>query len=399
MAFNPDATWSEYQQVFTLSMLSNMASHQTGTVQSLESALKTAIDDALDNPGLQQLIGTWAIAWGPVVYQEPGSTVADNTMYVAKNQAGDTYVVAIAGTEATSILDGAEDLTVASPVPWLFGGTPAGTSPLISLGTQAGMNVLLTMTDPASGQTLAGFLAQVQSPSSTLVFTGHSLGGALAPTLALALFNGSGPLQVSDWANVSAYPTAGPTPGNADFVNFFSSVFPPSGSGAQAWNSLVWSSLDIVPHVWNTTTLEAIPNLYSSAGLPPTACVNNIVSLLSSKVASDGYTQLPSQGPLQGTFQTTLPPSYPQKLPPFSTLSLQTLLFVDQAFYQHGVGYFNLLDVDQLLPKSQDNPSGLGIFQGLTPPSTIGATLQRACTLALASTGTQGAARTAAVAG
>lgn len=373
-AFNP-ATWTPNQQVFTLSMLSNQAANQQGSVQSLESLLAGQIGNALSNPGLQNLIGTWTVAWGPVVFQESGSQVADNAMYVAKDQAGDTYVVAIAGTNPVSIYDlKTEDADVGTPVDWPYGGVPGGTFPEISPGTQDGVNALLGMMDPAQGKSLQSFLQQIESTSTTLVFTGHSLGGALAPTLALALFNGSGALQVSDFQSVLVYPTAGPTPGNADFVTFFSGVFPASGSGVQAWNSLIWNSLDAVPHAWSTATLAELPAMYGNQ-LPASQCIQGIAGLLGLEVVNDDYTQVPNQGALAGTYQTTLPPSYP---PPSGQYATSTQ-FAEQAFYQHIEGYYDLLGVDQLLPASGSNPNGLGIFQVPAPPAAIGDIISYVC--------------------
>lgn len=75
-------------------------------------------------------------------------------------------------------------------VDWEYGNPPSGAK--ISKGTSEGLTILQTMT-PASGpvpdQTLAEFLASQMANHSELQIdvVGHSLGGALAPTLALWL--------------------------------------------------------------------------------------------------------------------------------------------------------------------------------------------------------------------
>lgn len=102
---------------------------------------------------------------------------------------------------------------------------------------------------------------------ATLIFTGHSLGGALSPTVAFAT-KSANILRVAD---VLTFPTAGPTPGNDIFAYTFRAFFPEisSGPGYRSWNTNFINTLDIVPKAWCTRKdlrpdqyLGQIPTIY-----------------------------------------------------------------------------------------------------------------------------------------
>ncbi|WP_426751565.1 alpha/beta fold hydrolase [Myxococcus sp. Y35] len=221
----------------------------------------------------------WSLAWGPAVYAPLG--VPANVMYVATNADKSVYVVAIAGTNFNALLTDViiEDNCVINAIPWanafpsLNGcDAPSGAqTPHISQGTQIGVNNLLAMTDLAK-RSLVDFLGSLRAKGSkTLIFAGHSLGGALAPTLALALATSKNKaLNIADWGNVYVLPTAGPTPGDENFANLFNKVFPPvkltnAPQAYYAWNQNIWNSLDAVPHAWEASMLGQIPSLYKQA--------------------------------------------------------------------------------------------------------------------------------------
>ncbi|MEI9928175.1 MAG: hypothetical protein WDN44_11360 [Sphingomonas sp.] len=87
------------------------------------------------------------------------------------------------------------------------------------------------MQDPRTGVTLKAYLDSVADPAETLIFTGHSLGGALAPTLALLLYPAppaSPTANVARWANIFILPTAGPTPGTQAIADLFAAAYPPT---------------------------------------------------------------------------------------------------------------------------------------------------------------------------
>jgi hypothetical protein len=337
------------QQAFTLSMMANGdgTPNTKGTVAQLEATLSQKISAYLSNPALTALIGQWQVVWGPIVWQNQGSDVADNAMFVGYNSKQNVYVVAVAGTNAASTYDlDVEDLEVSSTVKWSYGGTAN-----ISEGTADGLTALLGMTS-SQQQTLATFLGSVSNrTSATLIFTGHSLGGALAPALAVALFNSQGgALAKSGWqpSNVYVLPTAGPSVGDQGFVNLFKATI---SSSSQGFNTLIWNSLDVVPHAWAPQTFSAqtLDNLYASYKLPATSCIQTVVSKVTAlPPAQNPYLQLPNTS-FPGTFQT---PTVP--------FQDQTCAYLAQLLYQHIYAYF-----EQLAPElvSGANP----IFKPLNP--------------------------------
>jgi hypothetical protein len=327
-------TFDLWQQTFVLSFMANAeyGVNESSTPDGLVNALTSSIQTRLANPDLQELIGdSWELAWGPCVFQRPGSTYEDNAMYVAHDTVNNIYVVAVAATNIDSLYDIIiEDFDV-TPIPWPYGGSaPSGTE--IATGTHDGVNVLLRM--ESQGQTLKQYLqSRADASSSTLIFAGHSLGSALSPTLALALMEQG--LNLLDWKVVHVYPTAGPTPGNATFAAYFSQNFPQSATGSQpwqVWNADLANSLDVVPRAWNAQTLATIPTLYAPI-IKPTPLFVDVVAAKVKQVQPYGYTRIGTTKDLTGSTVQGSDPTFPNELR-----------------YQHIYAYFQLLDVMSLIP-------------------------------------------------
>jgi len=345
------ASFDIWQKVFSISLLSNAASNQTGTVAELQTVLTSKIRQAF--AVWEPSIGAWDIAWGPAVYQASGDKYADNAMFVAVERAVENpvRVVSIAATNPNSSYDWLqEDFDVENVVRWTEAfpslapyGAASGINPYLSAGTARGINNLFPL--QSGGATLLQFLSSVENTSDTLIFAGHSLAGALSPTLALALFNPEGgKLSLSKWANVRVYPSAGATPGNQDFGTFFNGVFPPVAAtpGAppyQSWNQDVCNILDVVPHAWQIDTLAMLPTLYGDVPLATLAELIVIDGVLIGLSEAGAFTAGPysrlSTNPLSGTLNPSLP---------VTTIAS----YLAQAGYQHVTEYQVLLDVQSL---------------------------------------------------
>lgn len=400
-------TYNVFQQVFTLSLISNVLFQSKGTLTDLQSEAVSSIQSYLPFSGqtntpdssIAPAIGNWEVVWGPMVWKDDAtdaSTGPDNTMFVAKatgvsggGLASDVYVVAIAGTALASSYDlWTEDAGVTQVVDfgkWQSDGTwsvssappaPQTVGPLdtlkasdtyIAQGTALGTAALLSNTPTsasgavASGQYLADFLASVPA-SASIVFTGHSLGGALAPTLALLLQQKTWlPSFGSGNGGVFVYPTAGPTPGNPTFADTYNTTFPASsGSGYQVWNALLWNTLDIVPHAWavsNSTDqryLGAIDTIYGN--LNPELAVEVAALVTSAKGKENAllnYTPLQGNS-FAGTYQTS-----------FTNIDNQTATvhqppktfgeFWLEVLYQHMLAYSAELSITLNMPPLYSN--------------------------------------------
>jgi len=228
------------------------------------------INDALqNNADVRAYIGTdWQVVWGPAISNSikksttsaADSFVTDNTMYVARGTDLATgksiYVVAVAGTNAVS-RKGAlvEDLNVVSEKDW---GAP--NSGKISDGSAVGFAILNAMTDPVTGKTLIQFLSTLNDAGpSEVAFTGHSLGGALSPLMAVKFIEWKEQMGYTNM-DVSVYPIAGPTPGDEEFAVYAAQRF-----GAN-YHSVI-NANDIVPHAWQKDMFAQIPSLYIN--VPP----------------------------------------------------------------------------------------------------------------------------------
>lgn len=322
--------YTQQQTVFVLSMLSNLAISQKGSVEQIEAYLAGRIDAHLQSS--QVNIGVWTRVWGPAVFQAPLSSVADNVMYVARsNTTPPQFVVAIAGTNYNSVFDVfIEDFLVGKQVSWDHGHPPPGAT--ISSGTFTGLAILEFLVPgpglPGANQTIDAFLTTVATQPVQVMVTGHSLGGALAPAMALWLLNTRADWDPQTRATIACQPTAGPTAGNAAFTQYYDQLL---GSNT----TRVWNSLDIVPHAWNEADLSALPDLYTP-DIPPDFIVDALAGLVEGIAEDQGYTQINATTPaLDGTIDTSqIDPSRPG----FEN-------YLVQAGYQHIDEYFNLLQV------------------------------------------------------
>ncbi|KAF0225259.1 MAG: triacylglycerol lipase superfamily [Rhodospirillaceae bacterium] len=291
------ATYDLTQTVFLFNFLSNAASNVSGDAQQLAGFLQMAVTNGgrwydaktgntlvvngfIQNMNAALAGGDWRLEWGPGVFQQDGDE-AQNTLFVVYSPSLDTYVVAMAGTNPHSVYDWlVEDASVGPQDMAVF---PVASGPRkpdkvaanqsqvqVSHGTAIGIHNLLTglVDSNGDGLDLKRFLSSLKATSgSRMIFTGHSLGGALSSTLALQMY-----LELkTNWRDnggaVLALPTAGPSPGNATFAGSWGDVFTPvavpatnTGNQVTNLNVLVYDTQDVVPHAWDfILSLDSVP--------------------------------------------------------------------------------------------------------------------------------------------
>ncbi|WP_394824964.1 lipase family protein [Pendulispora albinea] len=265
-AINPGGSYNIIQTVYQLSRFSNLGDGLTGSASDIQTQLAKLIDGKLS--ANSQQLGTWTRVWGPCVYQDAASNsnVADNVLYVAYNTQANCYVVAIAGTNGNSNYDAKTlDDNVSTLIAFPFGITPTNsTMPPgaisrgnVSQGAALGTTNLLNLQDTTGS--VQSFLNAKASSNATLIFTGHSLGGSLSPTLAYWLYPTA--FDTARWGHqVFVLPTAAPATGDQGFVNGFKAIFPPKALSGIAnygfFNQVIWNKFDVVPHSW--TNLEKV---------------------------------------------------------------------------------------------------------------------------------------------
>ncbi len=323
---------SQRQQMATLSFLAYLGEDLKGADEKVEEALVPCMQRALSE---HRLVAGWSLVWGPAVYKFSGAKLDDNMMYVVQNTKDPAhFAIVLRGTNAKAILDWLlEDFDVHAQVTWEYG--PLPTEAKISKATSEGLLKLQTMTpeiEPGQGQTLTAFLtAQSKAHSSLRIdVTGHSLGGALAPTLALWLAD-----TQADWASGSVqlkvYPLAGPTPGNLEFATYYDSRLGPH-------TDRMHNPKDVVPLTWNVEALETIADLYEPHTRPD-AIERGLLDGLRHFVKNKGYFQIKPDAP-------ALP----------GAVDESKTTFVAQVGWQHHCGYLCALGIDVRLQSDCNNP-------------------------------------------
>lgn len=397
-----------YQQVFAMSGLANRAGGYNGTGTELQQQLQYDLSFYFNNvppvkimnqtapstadPSVTPVLGNWNLVWGPALIEETDENgkptgVADNALYVAQcdtvafpgGPSVPVYVVAIAATNPSSLYDWeTEDFSVSEVVNWTtydpsnFTPSPYnGTDPYISKGTATGVGILLGLISPdtaaSPNTTLQQFLAGLNpDPDTAIIFCGHSLAGALSPTLALYLKENK---DLDAFGITLVYPTAGPTPGEAAFASLFNTSFPPLPAGWQAqtgdyqsWNTMHWNDLDVVPHAWPAADLEEIATIYGKSPDRLTAFTLDTlqnIGLADASLSGVTYTRIQNQS-LPGKLQNSDGPGVSINTPPQSLYDYMYQLFLQHIDMYSGIPSFgpgypqvNGLILQQPLPQPQ----------------------------------------------
>ncbi|KAB5589281.1 hypothetical protein CTheo_7281 [Ceratobasidium theobromae] len=350
-----------FQKVLQLSIASNMIRYCKNNAKSLQDMLAEKLPGALTEYAGKG----WEVVWGPAVWKHKGATKnmsPDNVWYVAKNPAlefedGSTscaYVVAIAGTAGTELMSydwTHEDFNIGQVVDllgWINGQgitkVPVPSIPIpgdgkvyTARGTTNAVHILAAAPPVDSSQSLCEFLQTIDAPAgSKLIFTGHSLGAALSPTLAVALTKAGYTSKFQ--GRTLVYPTGGATPGNDQFVDLFKELFPPLGTPStyRVWNQNIVNRIDIVPQAWCLDPsvdlhLSNIPTLYGALPWLLNKTMRGGISIMEgySRKSKIGYKPIP-----HSVFSGT-PPSSPPK-------TFEQLVFVVEAQHLDEYGTFIL---------------------------------------------------------
>jgi hypothetical protein len=328
------------QRNLILAFLPYLGAPLTGSEVSQRAGkmVKTALR-ALEGP-----LGPWELAWGPGVLQVVPGAVPANTMFVARHLETGELFVSIAGTNPFSAYAWlAEDFDVDETRPWAYGEAHGRVA--TSKATLTGLRALQGMVPPpglpGENLTLAEFMQEQMGEGSgpvEVTISGHSLGGALSPTLGLWLLDTQQEWDPGARASISVYAYAGPSPGTNDFADYINGRL---GDGLKR----IFNPLDIVTHAWNVSDLAEVKALYTP-DIARDVLWDKAVDFLIATTNGIHYEQIdPDAIALDGTVKEELLLRW---VPTMVNL-------VGQVLYQHTLAYFELMGLAY-----PEKPSALG---------------------------------------
>jgi hypothetical protein len=357
-----------FQQVY----LQTFAANLTGTVVGPESVLQISLDGLV-----KVLMSTklhkyrWEVTWGRRVWKDKEDKILsgpDNAWFASfcKNAeypdgtTKDTCVIAIAGT-ATFSKTGwfVEDLAVNKVVDfdgwteaWKVGSVPKPEGvaneplgkPYTAYGTSYGVYQLATKTAPAGtpggGTTIIEYL-QTLPEDCRVIFSGHSLGGALSPVLPMCIQNAG--LFNKPLENILTLPAAGASPGEKVLSEVYDKYFPPpkDQDGYKTFNANLYNTLDVVSQAWciepsvsPKQNIQNILTIYGNLHEPLHIAVKKLIEKEIRSAQSSGVTYYPIRG---NAFEGKKPSTPPTEL----------LDFMKEVIFQHTVAFYDLLKVSE----------------------------------------------------
>ena len=209
----------------TLSTLAYVDENRTATQQQMISE----IDAGLEEAGYE----AWRVIWGPALNAD-----RSNLAYAARNSVTGQLAVSIRGSDFSFWLNWIEDLAAIRLVAYDQFVASATETAQIAFGTAIGLRQILGMRDGTTS--LESFLTAAPEGTPILI-TGHSLGGCLASALAPCVAN-----WVGSASSLSVYTIAAPSPGNADFTDYYNALF--TNQSGQSTAFRFFNSLDVVPN-------------------------------------------------------------------------------------------------------------------------------------------------------
>jgi hypothetical protein len=280
------------REMAALAFIAYLGEQVTGKDAEVERRLAPCLVDELGKQPVTK--DRWELAWGPAVHRFADAKLDDNFLFVVRDKTDPARLAVVTrGTNAKAVLDWVvEDFEVFRQVRWRYGAAPGEAR--IAHGTWKGLSVLQRMTaeaGPAPGVRLAEFLAAEAGarPGLRVEVAGHSLGGALSPTLALWLADTKASWDPSGRARIATYPLAGPTAGNAAFAAY-------SDSRIGQATVRIHNPLDVVPLAWSAHTIGTIPDLYEPLTRPG-KLLRDLVEAGKRLIAHKHYTQIRADAP------------------------------------------------------------------------------------------------------
>jgi hypothetical protein len=235
----------------TLSTLAYVDENRTATQQQMASE----IDACLEQAGYE----FWQVVWGPALNAD-----RSNLAYAVRDGQTGQLAVSIRGSDFSFWLNWIEDLAAVRLVPYDQFVPSASETAQIAFGTAIGLRQVLGMRDGTAS--LETFLTAAPEGTPILI-TGHSLGGCLAAALAPCVANWRGSAS-----SLSVYTIAAPSPGNADFADYYNALFTGRSGNSAAFR--FFNSLDVVPNAW--ASLETVETYYP----PLVSCPSDISKIV-----------------------------------------------------------------------------------------------------------------------
>ncbi|MDR3680634.1 MAG: hypothetical protein P4L41_11775 [Flavipsychrobacter sp.] len=359
------ASYSTYQQIFTLCMLSNLSgAFNKQSSATIHDSTIYYTDRILTDSTFQTYMGHWKCVWGPsVMLNDPkkNDSMAINSMFIAQNlDSPSLFVVAIAGTNFASGYDWLnEDFKVERFKYWdsvlanvydTTTTTPGLRYPsaFISRPTFMGLFNLMSLHDttlpgsPTAYQFLTNLVDTSHLSNINIWTTGHSLGGALAPTLALYLQNkmiGTNAKPKATTLSINCLAAAGATPGDMRFSALYKKYL-------QANTIRVWNRNDVVPHGFEGDMLQQVDTIYNFAGIPTPSLIQNTINATNLALFLYNYRQL---YPATDTEFTSAIYTNANFINPADSTSILTpTMFLGQLVCQHVPAYPHYFGVDSI---------------------------------------------------
>jgi hypothetical protein len=286
------------------------------------------------------------LVWGPAVHSPKNlfnirrnEKLNDAMMYITQTKGKNEYNIVIRGTNPFSINSWiTQDLTVYEPLySWdsvVFGNISGkdaeqpDSNGAISRGAKKTVSLctdLIPDSTVAGTDTFYGFLRDKIDSDTIINFTGHSLGGLAAPTLALWCID-----KFDNWFdikdNIFVYPFAGPTAGDQIFAAHSDDIFNDSDSKRCVRYQ---NNLDVVPKAFSYEDLESTKTIYNPYQNTPDMVIDMIDDIQEN--VNNIYHQL--------AYSKAIPSRFIKSLDFDCTDFWNFISFFLQVIYQHVVPY------------------------------------------------------------